>query len=108
MSMEGNASVRGPKKTEQKAVTAAPVMENAGAVVYIGPSIKHVVQRGTAFKNGFPPKFKKELEKYPLLGGLLIPVSGLAAAKSQLKTAESSLYMLYREAEKLEGDRVNV
>lgn len=69
------------------------------AVVYIGPSIRHVVQAGTAFKGGYPPKVERALEKEPYLYDLMIPVDQLAEARKELRIPESSLAMLYRRAE---------
>ena len=49
-------------------------------MIYIGPSIDHLIQTGAAFAGGYPPKVEAALKKEPFLYDLMIPVSQLAEA----------------------------
>lgn len=67
-------------------------------MVYVGPSLKNIVQTGAAFKGGYPPKLKQEMRNRPYLSGLMIPTENLAAARKELRRAGSSLNQLYQKA----------
>lgn len=93
------------KAEKQETKTRQPVKNEAvqkKTVVYIGPTIKSVVSTGTIYNNGLPESLKKEIEKLPLIGSLLIPVDGLAAAQKELATPGSALAVIY---EKVVNDR---
>lgn len=79
-------------KTKQTAKSEAVQKKT---VVYIGPTIKSVVSTGTIYNNGLPESLKKEIEKFPLIGSLLIPVDELAAAQKELATPGSALAIIY-------------
>lgn len=64
-------------------------------VIYIGPSIRNVVSTGTLYNNGLPERLKKEMEKQPVIGNLIIPVSCLAAAQRELAVPGSALAVVY-------------
>ncbi len=72
-------------------------------VMYIGPSFLGIVQSNTTFTNGYPPKFKELLKKHKFLNGLLIPVDSLAEAMKKLRTKDSALNLLYKEAQMIGG-----
>ena len=69
-------------------------------MVYMGPSIRHVVQHGTALKGGYPPALAAEMERQPYMKDLMIPAAGLAEARRELKKDGSQLAALYRRIEK--------
>lgn len=66
-------------------------------VVYVGPSLKNVVQSGTAFCNGYPPKLREEMERRPYLLELMVPAWRLAEARRELRTAGSGLRQIYEK-----------
>lgn len=70
------------------------------AIAYVGPSIKNVVQSGTVFIGGYPPKVEDILKEKPFLVGLFVPVDKLAQSRKALRIPEGELGMLYRRAEK--------
>ena len=70
-----------------------------GTMIYIGPSIDHLIQTGAAFAGGYPPKVEAALKKEPFLYDLMIPVSQLAEARKELSKPGSGLAALYRRAE---------
>lgn len=74
-------------------------MRTDKTMVYIGPTIEHVVQRGTAFRGGYPPKVQEEIRNRPFLQGLIVPADELARATKELKNPDSAIKTLYRTAE---------
>lgn len=77
---------------------------DAEPMVYIGPGFARVVQENTSFKNGVTPHFQQILEQHPFLKDLLVPVSGLAEGRKQVKDPGSRLSVLYQEAKRLGGN----
>lgn len=69
-------------------------------VIYIGPTIKGVVQSNTAFTNGYPEKLKKYLEDNPIAKELIVPVKNLADARKQLKDVNSPLAVFFNTLNK--------
>ena len=69
-------------------------------MVYMGPSIRHVVQHGTALKGGYPPALAAEMEMQPFIKDLMIPVSEVAEARKELKKDGRRLAALYKRIEK--------
>ena len=66
-------------------------------MVYVGPSLKNIVQTGTAFRGGYPPKLEQEMRNRPYLSELMVPAENLAAARKELRKAGSSLNQLYQK-----------
>ncbi len=71
------------------------------SMVYIGPSLEHIVYEGTVFQNGYPPKLEDAIKIYPFLKELLVPVEFLAKAKKSIRNPENSMSVLYKKAEKI-------
>lgn len=69
-------------------------------MVYVGPSLKNVVQTGAAFRGGYPVTLEREIRERPYLLELMIPAENLAAARKELRRAGSSLNHLYQKAAK--------
>lgn len=76
-------------------------MKNKSSVIYVGPSLEHIVQEGSVFRNGYPQKLEELMKEYPFLEELLVPVDLLAEAKKAIRSPKSSMRMLYRKAEKI-------
>lgn len=74
---------------------------NHESVMYVGPSLERIVQEGTVFRNGYPEKFKRVLNSYPILQDLIVPVESLAEVKKSIRNPESNISMVYRKAEKI-------
>lgn len=64
---------------------------------YIGPSALGV-GNGTIFSEGLPPMLEKAIADQPVIGSLVVPISGLAAANKALETPGSSLARFYSVA----------
>lgn len=91
-------------KEKQKIDLIETVIKKEGQpIMYIGPSFLGIVQSNTTFTNGYPPKFKELLKKHKFLNGLLIPVDSLAEAMKKLRTKDSALNLLYKEAQAIGG-----
>lgn len=76
-------------------------MKNKNSVIYVGPSLEHIVREGSVFRNGYPQKLKELMKEQPFLEELLVPVDLLAETKKAIRNPESSMRMLYRKAEKI-------
>lgn len=68
-------------------------------MAYIGPSIAGIVNQGTVFAGGYPPKVREMVERKPFLAELFVPVGELAQARKELKDPGSRLGLLCRRAE---------
>ena len=72
-------------------------------VIYIGPSVKGIVQTGTAFSGGYPPVVSALLLQRPFFGELMVEPGQLAEARKAVRDPESRLGMLYQKAEREGG-----
>ena len=94
-------------KSEEKTTTAKnsklvkeTTNENAiettknSQVVYIGPTLKGIVTKNTIFASGIPSEVKEQLNKYPILNKLVIPIKNLPKVNMEMQTggAHSVLY----------------
>lgn len=68
--------------------------------IYVGPTIEGIVQTGTAFRGGLPPRLAELVSQEPFLSDLMVPATKLAEARKELRNPESSLRALYRKAER--------
>lgn len=92
--MHGGDGLRKKETAQGRAGQAAPTM------VYVGPSIKNILQGGTAFKGGYPPKVAEMLKAHPFMAGLMVPAGKLADARKSMADPGGELATLYRRAEK--------
>lgn len=79
------------KKTDDKAT---------GFYVYIGPSIRGVIQSGTVYRGTKADALAQigaAAEKYPLIASLVVSGDTLAADRIKVKTAGNLLYVNYRK-----------
>lgn len=72
---------------------------------YIGPTLQGIIQGGTVFSGGIPPKAAAVVAAYPFMAGLFVNVDNLAEARKELKRAGSERNMLYRRAKELGGNQ---
>ena len=90
---ETEAVVTAAETVSKKPATKA----KAQTVMYIGPSIPHVVQASTVFKDGvLPEALKKCVEEKPYMKKLLVPITELPAAMKELHGGKSALSTIYR------------
>ena len=74
-----------------------------GFCVYIGPTIRGVVQYGDIFPDGVKAARKKlapAIEKYPGIALLLVPGEELPQARIKVKTPGNALFVTARELRK--------
>ena len=82
--------------------------EKAKTMVYIGPTMKHVAREGSAYRGGYTPKFEQKIKDNPILKELIVPVTELAEARKEMRTAGSRLEALYKKVkEDLGNGRIN-
>lgn len=82
------------ERPEKKAAVRAAGKE---AVIYIGSTVPGTVIAGTVFNNGYPERLKKAMESEKALSMLMVPVSGLAEARQELKKTGSVLQICYEK-----------
>lgn len=73
-------------------------MSKPPKIMYIGPTLEAVAARNTVFEK-LPEALEAAIKKRPYLGGLCIPVSGLAKALQQIDNQQGRIYTLYSKAE---------
>lgn len=63
--------------------------------IYIGPSIREVVQTAAIFKNDITPNLKTAIADLPAIGELLVPLSRLVEKQKELAVEGSALQRFY-------------
>lgn len=87
------------KNTTQAAADTAAVKaakDAAEAMAYMGPDIKNVAINGTVYTGGLPTGLQEKIKEIPAIKGLIIPISGLAAANVAISTQGTALNTLYK------------
>lgn len=74
--------------------------EEAGTLVYCGPTIPGVAKQFTSYRGGIPEALAAAQKKTPVLGGLTVPLDQLPEAMRQLREKTGPIYALYRKAQK--------
>lgn len=89
------------KETFPKLKKEAENTDKKETLVYIGASLKNIVQSNTTFINGIPEALKEKIKEYPFLKKLLIPLEKMPEANQKLREKESALSMLYKKSKEL-------
>lgn len=85
--------------SEAKAKTAqAKAAATPETVVYVGPSILGVANRNTVYNNGLPQELQDAIKKEPAFKNLLVPISQLSAAGSDIANKRGAAYTFYEKA----------
>lgn len=74
--------------------------EEAGTLVYCGPTIPGVAKQFTFYRGGVTEGLKAAQERRPVLRALTIPLDRLPEAMRQLENKHGRIYALYREAQR--------
>lgn len=83
---------------EETAATEPAAAQQPEPVVYLGPTIEHVVAYGTVFTDGLPEALAAKTAAEPFLNGLIFPVSEYAAKAALIATKGTALNTLFRKA----------
>ena len=78
----------------------AKAAEEAGTLVYCGPTIPGVAKQFTFSRGGVTAELKAAQERRPVLRALTIPLDQLPEAMRQLEKKHGRIYALYREAQR--------
>ena len=70
--------------------------QTTGTVVYCGPTIPGVAKQYTSYTNGVTAPLAEAIEKYPPVGGLVIPLDQLPEAMKKLNGKYGHIYRLFR------------
>ncbi|MFR4350574.1 MAG: hypothetical protein ACLT3H_02775 [Roseburia sp.] len=87
------------KMAEQNKVIGKAENKSVVPVAYIGPTIPGVVIANTIFSNGVGEVLKKECEKLPVIGSLIIQIKDLAQAKKQLEEKDTPINIYYTKVQ---------
>lgn len=88
------------KKEMTRQETKATVKREAAqkeTMIYMGPTIQNVVVTGTLFNNGLPGRLLQEMERQPVIGSLIVPVSRAAETQKELAVPGSALATIYEK-----------
>ena len=85
------------KQPEQPAKEAAVKEAPQEPVIYLGPDMPGARQY-TVFNNGLPEALKERAKEKPFFNALIVPVSKLAQANTELAKEGSALNILYKKA----------
>lgn len=89
-----NITTEESKKAEEPVVTEKP-----GVYVYLGPSVRGVIQSGTIFsgtRSEIKTKLQSAIEKYPHIETLLAADTEIAVAKAKLRKGGNALSHAYK------------
>lgn len=92
------------KKVESVTRTAtrtATAKKNNEHVIYLGPTIKGIVESGTSFTNGLPKKFKEFSEKNPIVNELIVPIKNFADARKELRSDDSPMAVFFNSVKEI-------
>lgn len=73
--------------------------EEAGTLVYCGPTLPGVAKQFTFYRGGVPEALEAAKKLRPVLGGLIVPLEQLPEAMEQLRKKTGPIYALYRKAQ---------
>jgi len=91
------AEAREPK---EKRTTTKSDGKAAGFCVYLGPSIRGVIQSGTVYRGGKAAVLKElapALERHPLIASLVVTSDTLPVDRIKVKTAGNLLNVNYKK-----------
>lgn len=102
MAVKKSAPKADEKKAEEKTaktkVVEKPAVDPSGFCVYIGPSIRGVIQSGTIYGKSLEETkefLAPAIEKYPLIGKLISTDKTIAEDRIKVKTAGNLLNVYY-------------
>lgn len=72
------------KKNQSKNVAGAKTLAANDTVVYCGPDIRNVVKQFTVFQGDLPVMVKDQIDKTPLIGKLVVPVTELSRMRKSM------------------------
>lgn len=93
------AVVAASPEPKAKSKKSSLKQESSGFCVYIGPSIRGVIQSGTIYPESREKTLKKlapHLEKYPLIAKLIVSDKTFADDRVKVKTAGTLLNVYYQ------------
>lgn len=83
---------------QEAAEDAQPEPVVSSPVVYLGPTLEHIVAHGTVFTDGLPEALAAKIAAKPFINGLIFPVSEYAAKAALVATKGTALNTLFRKA----------
>lgn len=93
-------ALQAPAETQEETAAEEPTAEQQQPepVVYLGPTLEHIVDHGTVFTEGLPEALAAKVAAEPFLNGLIFPVSEYAVKAALVATKGTALNTLFRKA----------
>ena len=86
---------------------SVPINKNDEPLVYVGPTIKNLVESNTCFNNGLPEVLKERCDKCSTLSALVVPLSKYAEVSKELAIDDSSMALFYEKVRKeIDNDKL--
>jgi len=100
MAVDKNSAEEKKVIVKEKEVEAPkkPAEKPASFCMYIGPSIRGVIQANTIYngpKHKVEKQLEKQIERFPLIAKLIVTDKSLAEDRIKVKTAGTPLHMYY-------------
>ena len=70
-------------------------VSTSNQMIYVGPTIPHVVKQNTSYLNGLPDPLLQKMEQQPAIKGLVIPLDEYPEALRQLREGQGPIYRLF-------------
>jgi len=67
-------------------------------IVYVGPTIVGVANRNTVYDDTPPEALQAAIQSAPFLGNLVVPISDLSNAMTQIRNRSGAVYTMYKKA----------
>lgn len=98
--LQTDKSTETPKKKYEKSVTKKLVGKSGEFCVYLGPSIRGVIQHGmilSGSKEAAMTMLAPAIKAYPLIADLIVTNKTLATDRVKVKTPGNLLYVTYKK-----------
>lgn len=85
--------------TKQKKTVQTNQMDEQGVFVYLGPSIRGVIQSGTIYRGTrqhIKDNLQYAIEKYPHIDTLIVADTDIADAKAKIKKGGNAISHAYK------------
>lgn len=95
--LETEEVVKAIEPVKEEKVKPATSTDSNEHKVYCGPSVKGVARQYTVYSGGLPETVKTFIEKHPLAGQLIVPVSKFAGMRTKLEIKGSKEMLIYQK-----------
>lgn len=73
------------------------VQSGTTTVMYVGPTIPGIVEKGRVYNNGYTKDVEDVMEKCPVIKELMVTTDKIGEAMEQIKNKKGSYFAFYSE-----------